>query len=358
MTIKTPVSTGNDTSADLEASSAPRHDIESSGTAENPELLQQVAAARAEHIRQAELMLQAELDADDSRKAQEDTQTFNHSTPIGIPLLEGTDDLSLLPPFYKDLLLDPKILLQPRTDPVVNFYPSFIPLPRWAFWVFACLPLILFVSLIVGVASGENTKDTVDIVVAAIFVTSSGALTVWLLARGQRNYHSRRPLFCDANQDSQKEPKELEWPGHWRAGFYTIGKEALLEYNPFRRKGKVWLFPVNLDEESIRKLHEQGILKDGEQDERCILNIFSRTEGSGGGRSTSYHIWYRYERRDPQKETPAFMKFLDKWCCLWVCYFTGDTAYSLENSRSHVLHVREKGDFYKLEQWHKSIREE
>ena len=93
-----------------------------------------------------------------------------------------------------------------------------------------------------------------------------------------------------------KEKKEMRralfegdgFPGRWRQGYYTIGTEVLVDY---KDKTGVWVWPVE-----------------------HIEAIYKRTEGSGGGRTTSFHLPYRTQLRDEDEQMDSKPASWWRWC--------------------------------------------
>lgn len=157
-------------------------------------------------------------------------------------------------------LIEPS--LQTEEKPLANlvgikFYPEFIPVPGCCHWISATLCLLVASGFVAGpiqTTRRGNELSVPDIVLFVLFALVSFSFGVYFAVRGQRNYKTRRPLF-----------EGSDWPGKWKAGYYTVRHECLLEFNG----EKVSQFPAE-----------------------CILQIYSKSSGSGGGRSTSHFIDY------------------------------------------------------------------
>ena len=76
-------------------------------------------------------------------------------------------------------------------------------------------------------------------------------------------------------------------PGEWKAGYYTVRQECLLEY----------------DRELVSQFSTG-----------CILQIYSKSSGSGGGRATSHFIDYtaRSRHTDQLQERKSNRLHVDK----------------------------------------------
>ena len=152
----------------------------------------------------------------------------------------------------------------------IEFFPSFIPVPRCCHWISATLCFLVasgFVASPIQNTIRGHELSVPDIVLFVIFALAAFAFGVYFAVRGQRNYRTRRPLF-----------EGSAWPGKWKAGYYTVRQECLLEFT-----GQlVSQFPSE-----------------------CILRIYPKSSGSGGGRAISYFVDYapasRNERLQERK---------------------------------------------------------
>lgn len=191
------------------------------------------------------------------RSTESAEEPYKHKLLDSLPFDEARSILS------SEILQMIEPSLQTEEKPLANlvgikFYPEFIPVPGCCHWISATLCLLIasgFVASPIQTAGSGNELSVPDIVLFVLFALVAFCFGVYFAVRGQRNYKTRRPLF-----------EGSAWPGKWKAGYYTVRHECLLEFNG----EQVSQFPAE-----------------------CILQIYSKSSGSGGGgRATSHFIDY------------------------------------------------------------------
>ena len=201
-------------------------------------LQQEAERIKQELIRQAEERRERRA-LDETRKEKEDladVEKGDSSSRQSFMLLEGVDPSNPRLPAPIKTLLDSDIEPQDRnrlvrTHPAhdlafghaygslknVSYYPDHIPLPAWYHWIVTCLCMALFGVILPGeIRNCEGVWDATAAAVILLMICVAPAL--YCLWWGRRSCLRRQPLF------------DGDFPGRWRQGYYTIGKEALVDY--------------------------------------------------------------------------------------------------------------------------------